>query len=110
MINDQGETPLFVAEYWGRDEVMKYLIAKGADTDTTDSRGSSPLGKRNRSASTSSSSSIRVGDSETALLRFKSEGAIHDDVVGIQTTYRDGNKIYTATNGKVSSIQVLPEK
>ena len=101
--------------------IVRLMIANGADPDLKNNSGHTArmvaefrIADRKYSRSTSSytyttPSSIKLGDSEKVLRNFTPDGGMYTEGM-IQTQYRNGNTIYTATNGKVSSIQVLPEK
>jgi len=41
-----GWTPLYTASYYGRFEIVKYLVEHGADINAKDNDGETPLAKR----------------------------------------------------------------
>ena len=40
-----GETPLYIAVYWGKKDLVELLLVKGADINVKNKNGETPLGK-----------------------------------------------------------------
>ncbi|QWX83907.1 ankyrin repeat domain-containing protein [Cellulophaga sp. HaHaR_3_176] len=130
-LTHDGRTYIFWAAYKGNDEIMKYLISKGAKTDITDDKGSSILnfaaasGQQNTKVydiclanGADLKKDLKPNGANALLLSspndrdFKLMDYFSSKGLSINSVDRDGNDVfnYVAKTGNIEQLKKLHEK